>query len=161
MPAQPPLSHRLAGRISIAATLCAAIVSASRLRAGDDRWMLYLAVSCLVIISLWTLAALRDTVSRLNLKRTAALTYRRGLKMSRQIERMFPGCGMYGAASVALVVLGSFAGFAQHTQQVAQPLLFFPYMLISLFAVRACYPRASTRVAAVSGDHRDLKAVQS
>ncbi|MFZ1206469.1 MAG: hypothetical protein WAN97_19300, partial [Candidatus Acidiferrales bacterium] len=89
------------------------------------------------------------------------LTYRRGLKMPRQIERMFPGCGMYGAASVALVVLGSFAGFAQHTQQVAQPLLFFPYMLISLFAVRACYPRASTRVAAVSGDHRDIKAVQS
>ena len=42
-------------------------------------------------------------------------------------------------------VLGSFAGFAQHTQQVAQPLLFFPYMLISLFAVRALPQGLDTR----------------
>jgi hypothetical protein len=127
--------------------------------------ILYLVVGCLVTIYLWTVQALRASVSHLDLEwsRLAKLAaiVRPGLATARNSRGVFPGDGMYLGASLVLFAFRLDAGgLARYGWQGAQALLFLGCVLTSLCAMGACCPALSTRVVRLK-DRRDLKAVRT
>jgi hypothetical protein len=167
------LGRPFAGYRFVRADAC----SAARKYAMAPGWILYLAVSCLVIICLWTPAALRDSVSRLSGERDfrlirsfpflaiLALIFRRGLAMGRNMRNIkgtFPRHGIYVAASLVILAVRLCAGpVVEHASQIAQPFSYVACMLICGYAMWACYPGPMARVVVRSNGSLDLKAVRT